>query len=129
MVLAYPFLPMGELSDESLAVMDRADTIIAPDFALAELTSVVWQWTRHRDLSGEVGHQILTASRELISFLAPSEPLWPRALDLAVEMEHSPYDTLFVALAEKIDTVLVTYDGKLIRTFPERAIRPAELLT
>jgi predicted nucleic acid-binding protein len=128
MVFAYAFLPVKEFATESLAALEQADSIIVPDFLLAELTSVVWQWIRHRDLPPELAYQVLEDSQHLAQLFVPAQTLWRRALALAVEVGHSPYDTLFLALAEGIETQLVTYDAKLLSAFPQVAVTPAQIL-
>jgi predicted nucleic acid-binding protein len=40
----------------------------------------------------------------------------------------SVHDTLFVELAFRTDLPLVTHDARLLRTWPDRCIRPAALL-
>ncbi len=50
------------------------------------------------------------------------------ALVLATEADHSPYDTLFAALAEREDTRVITYDERFRRAFPELTVSPAEFL-
>jgi predicted nucleic acid-binding protein len=50
--------------------------------------------------------------------------LWSSALVLATRHRHSPHDTLFVALAERLDCPLVTYDQRVLELFPQVAVTP-----
>lgn len=43
-------------------------------------------------------------------------------LELVRESDCSAYDCEFIALAIKLDTKLVTMDGKLLRAFPKHAV-------
>ena len=95
----------------------------------AELVNVVWQWNRSTPVSTQTGADILNDADLLVSSFVPADVLWERSLELAVRHDHAAYDTLFVALAELADTRLVTYDGKLLTSFPERAITPSTLLS
>jgi predicted nucleic acid-binding protein len=54
--------------------------------------------------------------------------LWASALTLAVKSQHSPYDTLFVAAAEREGTKLLTYNPRLRDSFPQTAIDPGDFL-
>jgi predicted nucleic acid-binding protein len=39
----------------------------------------------------------------------------------------SPYDTLFVALAQRQDLPLATFDKQVLKVFPNVAVRPKDL--
>lgn len=54
--------------------------------------------------------------------MIPCEQLWERALELAVQYNHSAYDTLFISAAELAETRLITFDKRLLRTFPELTV-------
>jgi predicted nucleic acid-binding protein len=54
-----------------------------------------------------------------VTGFAPIADLWETALDLGITHNHSPYDTLFVALALQQGTTVLTDDGALLRRFPE----------
>ncbi|MFH2010791.1 MAG: type II toxin-antitoxin system VapC family toxin [bacterium] len=127
MVLAYGLLGVEEFREEALEVLQRGD-IIAPDSLRAELANVVWQWVRSTPVSTQTGVDILSDADRLVSAFVPADVLWERALELAVRHDHPAYDTLFIALAELADARLVTYDAKLLTSFPERTITPSTLL-
>lgn len=55
--------------------------------------------------------------------------LWERALQMAVSVDHPPYDAIFAALAEREGTRVVTYDRRFRLAFPELTVSPAEFLT
>lgn len=40
----------------------------------------------------------------------------------------SSYDCEFISLAEDLDTKLITMDKQILRSFPERAIKPMDVL-
>jgi predicted nucleic acid-binding protein len=128
MVFAYALLGVPEFREESLAVLDVSPDILVPDSFRAELVNVVWLWVREKSLPLQVGIVVLRDADALVTQVVSSAALWERALALAVEANHSAYDTLFVALAESADTKLVTYDAKLQKSFPDRVLSPSELL-
>ncbi|MBA4114947.1 MAG: type II toxin-antitoxin system VapC family toxin [Rubrobacter sp.] len=47
------------------------------------------------------------------------DPLIPRAVEIAASSGAVIYDALFLALAEEMDTVMVTADGKLLKILEE----------
>lgn len=129
MVFAYALLGVPRFRDEALAVLTLVDDILVPDSFRAELVNVVWQWTRENQLTLEVGLDVLTDADSLIMYAAPADELWERALELSVAANHPAYDTLFVALAEREETSLITYDTKLRRKFQNQTIAPTDFLS
>lgn len=129
MVFAYALLGVPRFRDESLAVLTQVDDILVPDSFRAELVNVVWQWTRENHLTLEVGIDVLTDADSLITYAAPADELWERALELSIAANHPAYDTLFVALAEREETSLITYDTKLRRKFQNQTISPTDFLS
>ncbi len=128
MIFAYALLGVPRFRDEALSVLTHAGDILVPDFFRAELVNVVWQWTRENAIPLSIGLNVLTDADALITQAISADQLWERALELSVEANHPAYDTLFVALAEREDTELVTYDIKLRRKFQDRAISPTRFL-
>ncbi len=123
MVMVYAVLDVAEFGEESLAFLHGADAIAAPASVEAELLSVVWQWSL-RGVGREAASSAYFMASRLWDELIPVESLWPLALELAFENNHSPYDTLFVAAARLKRTRVVTYDKKLLTAFPEDTVSP-----
>ncbi len=128
MIFAYALLGVPRFRDEALLVLTNAGDILVPDCFRAEFVNVVWQWTRENAIPLNVGLDVLTDAYALITQPISEDQLWERALELSVEKNHPAYDTLFVALAEREDTELVSYDIKLRRKFPDRTISPTRFL-
>ncbi|MDT7043472.1 type II toxin-antitoxin system VapC family toxin [Candidatus Nitronereus thalassa] len=129
MVFAYALLGVPRFRDESLAVLTQVDSVLVPDSFRAELVNVVWQWIREHQQTLEVGMDVLTDADALITYAAPADELWERALELSVEANHPAYDTLCVALAERENTGLITYDTKLRKKFQNQTISPSDFLS
>ena len=51
--------------------------------------------------------------------------LWRGALARALNSNVAAYDTLFVELAVREHTPLVTFDAKLLAAFPDVSVRPS----
>ncbi|MGH6741230.1 MAG: type II toxin-antitoxin system VapC family toxin [Bradyrhizobium sp.] len=101
-------------SEEAEAVLSAADPIIAPDLVLAEIASA---------LAKKVGAKILRKAQVMSAIadapryfdrLIPMAELAARATELAIEFRHPVYDCIYVALAERENTMLVTADRRLI---------------
>lgn len=118
MVLTYALLGVTEFHHDSMAALRKAEEIWAPDLLRAELLNALWQWTRAKKVSPEVAGDLFENCSALVSF-ASTEGLQEAAFRLAVDRDHSPYDTLFVALAIAREEKLLTYDRGLLEKFPE----------
>ncbi len=123
-VLAYALLNVTEYRAAAADALERTDTVHVPDVALSELANVAWQWATTRGLPAAQAHDALDLAEALITHVTPAAELWHPALDLALATGTTVYDTLFIALAVVRDEPLLTFDARLLRTFPEIAQRP-----
>ena len=93
------------------------------------MANVLWQCVRANHLVPEAALAMLDDAEALISRFVSSDQLCDQALLLALERDHPVYDTLFVALARTRQTVVVTYDQRLRRAFPEYVQPVSEFLS
>ncbi|HEX4954215.1 MAG TPA: type II toxin-antitoxin system VapC family toxin [Thermoanaerobaculia bacterium] len=119
MVLAYALLGEAELHAPAVEALKRAPELLAPESLRAELTNVIWLWIRHRGVDTAAGLAALRDAEALITEFVPLGQLWEEALELAVERDHSPYDTIFVVLARRRGMKVLTHDRPLADRFPE----------
>ena len=119
MVLAYALIGGAEWHDRATAALAEADELLAPDSLRAELVNVLWQWVRHRKVEPQAALEMLQEAEALIGEFVSTGALWEAALVLSFERDHSPYNTLFVALAAQRGTRVLTSDASLLRRFPE----------
>jgi predicted nucleic acid-binding protein len=127
MVMAYALLGVSEYEEESLEALRKADALYAPATIEAELLNVLWQYSKRGVVSHKAA-QLYEHSHSMWTRLIPMERIWPEALALAFENEHSPYDTLFVAAARLYSTLVITYDQKLLTVFPKDTIKVSDYL-
>lgn len=119
MVLAYALIGEADLHERAVAVFESGDELLAPESLRSELVNTLWQWVRLRAMPVESALRKLRQAEALIGEFVPVGDLWEAALELSVEADHSPYDTLFVALAQQRATRVLTHDQGLLRRFPE----------
>jgi len=118
MVFAYALLGVEGFCQSALKALDSVDLVEVPDSFRAEMVNVVWKWMGAKGLSLDLGLEILRDAEGLIDRVIPTEQLWERALELAIQYNHPAYDTLFIAAAELAETRVVTFDRKLLKRFP-----------
>jgi predicted nucleic acid-binding protein len=127
MVIAYAILGVPDYEEESLEALRKADTLYAPASIEAELLNVLWQYSK-LGVTNYESARLYDFSHNILTGLIPLEKIWADALNLAIEHEHSPYDTLFVASARLYNTLVITYDKKMLTLFPEYTIKVRDSL-
>jgi len=127
-IIAYYILKTEPYYKDVSKLFSKRIDFIAPESWKAEFVNVIWLAIRNKNIALDDGIKRLMYADGLIKESYPISTLWSRALILAEEKNHSPYDTLFIALAEKEKTKIVTIDKKLINKFPQIAVSPKKLL-
>jgi predicted nucleic acid-binding protein len=119
-VLAYLYLP-GDYTAHAEALLKQDPQWAAPLLWRSEFRNILAGYIRRKTLTFD---QALGLQNEAESLLAGSEfEVDSRAvLELVQGSDCSAYDCEFIALATKLETKLVTMDGKLLRAFPKRAV-------
>ena len=103
-----------EHSNRAATLLD-CEQLHAPDHWLAETVNAVWARVFRGELDADDAAeraQVLTRA-PIIGATLPG--LMPRAFEIATARSVTIYDSLYVALAEKLGLPLVTADRKLVR--------------
>ena len=127
-VAAYHLLGVEEHRDVLSRLFLSDLEFVAPESLRAEILNVLWLAIRSGALTLEEAAVRLDSVDHMLTRSVPIAHLWVSALTLAVRSDHSPYDTLFVAAAEREGLMLLTYDRRLQDAFPSRAIDPGAFL-
>lgn len=124
MILVYSVVrsPWSELCRQ---LRDRAPKWCAPRYAEIELLNALWKHLRRGDFSLEDAGERYWAASALIGQSFDVDP--EVALRIAAANRCSVYDARFVALADKLNVPLATYDGRILAKF-ERAVTPEQIL-
>jgi len=93
-------------------LLDGDVALYAPDLIAPEFGNTVWKKVRRRELSIDEAEEILDAFTKLPLETHRSAALLTAALALAVDLDRSVYDCLYLATAVAEDCVLVTADAK-----------------
>ncbi len=119
-VLAYLYLP-SEHTAAAESLLERDPEWAAPILWRSEFRNILAGYLRRKSLTFD---QACNLQREAESLLEGMEFEVDSlsVLQLVRDSDCSAYDCEFVALATRLDTRLVTMDGKLLRLFPHRAI-------
>jgi predicted nucleic acid-binding protein len=101
------------LSAEAVSLQARGNPLHAPDFLDVELAAIAWKKIR-RDGLPRVDADFIVAQLPALPLTRhPTGPLVTLAFDLADRTNRTVYDCIYLALAVRIDGVMVTADQKL----------------
>jgi len=93
----------------------RHHRLLAPDLLVPECANILWKKVRRKELSSnEAGLAARLLARADIE-LEPTRPLFERAVELAIALDHPAYDCTYLALAEVHGCDFVTADETLSR--------------
>jgi predicted nucleic acid-binding protein len=85
----------------------------------AEAANVVWKRSRRGDLDREDASEIAAQMLRLSLQTRPSADLLPDALELALRFDRTVYDSLYVALAVKTKSVVISSDQRLVHALAD----------
>ena len=119
-VLAYLYLP-GEYTPAAERLLQRDPKWAVPLLWRSEFRNILAGYIRRKTLTFD---QTLALQSEAESLLSGSEfEVDSQAvLELVRDSDCSAYDCEFMALAIRLNTTVVTMDGKLLRAFPPLAV-------
>ena len=108
------------LSDAANRLRDGEDEFLAPDLLLVEVANALWKKMKTEEISAREADGALNLVGQSGIDLHPTGPLLPRAMEVARRLDHPVYDCVYLALAEREQTALVTADQRLLRRLSSR---------
>jgi predicted nucleic acid-binding protein len=127
-VVAYLLLGTDRFVEEARGFITALDEAWAPALWEAELANALWMAVRHKVLPLDEAAKRLTLAAGLGIQTVPNRTLWQAALVRARDSKVAVYDTLFVELAVREHAPLATFDGAVLKAFPNIAVRPGSLI-
>jgi len=86
--------------------------LLAPNLLWAEVGNTLWKRYRRKESSLQEVRRMLADMRRLPVATFTHWPLLPSAFDLAVSLDQTVYDCLYLALAEDRASVMITADRR-----------------
>lgn len=126
-VVAYFLLRTPKFVAEAREFWNRADELLAPAVWEAEIANVVWMATRAKVVAASEATAKLALAARLGILSVNNRTLWHGALTRSIGSGVAVYDTLFVELAEREGIPMVTFDEKILKSYPKIAKRPRDL--
>lgn len=112
--VAVKWLIEEEGSAAAIALLGRED-LSAPMLLHSEVANAIWKKARRGEFSDDPELALLPEHLADVVRTHDETPMIGRALALAMELDHPVYDCVYLALAEALDTDLVTADTRFLR--------------
>jgi predicted nucleic acid-binding protein len=105
-----------EHADAARALLASQRALHAPDLIVAEVANIIWKRHARSEIDEAEGQQLLSDFLVLDFQIASAADLAAPALELAMRIARTAYDCLYLALAIKTGSPLVTKDQRLVNT-------------
>jgi predicted nucleic acid-binding protein len=113
--VAVKWFTVEVLHEEARALLTGSEPLLAPDILATEFANAMWDKARRDEIDeADAVRAVAAVCGRGQPQLHPSTPLVSRAFDLARTLDHPVYDCVYIALAEALDTVLVTADRRFV---------------
>ncbi|RLC88334.1 MAG: twitching motility protein PilT [Chloroflexi bacterium] len=96
---------------------DPPSRFYVPDLFFIECTNILWKYVRRFNYPADAARQDVADLAQLPLRAVSSAALVDKALALAIQHGSTAYDSVYVALAERLSAPLVTADEALVRRF------------
>jgi predicted nucleic acid-binding protein len=126
-VVGYHLLRTAPFAEEVRHLAEQNPDWIAPPLLHNELRNLLTLQHRERGLPLREAKKLAGQAESLFEnalFEVTSEAIF----DLVAQSTLSAYDCEYVALAQRVNTPLVTYDTDILDDFPATAYEPSDLL-
>ena len=110
--VAIKWLVEEDGSDDAAELMRLP--LSAPDLWIAECVNALWKKVARRELTRDEARAAARAVQASGVTLEPTQSLAVDMLELAVRLDHPAYDCAYLALARRLNKVLVTTDQRLL---------------
>jgi len=102
-------------SDAARRLLAYRHDYVAPDLLFAETANTIWKKVRRGELSPGNGERLVRDVDRVAVETVPCRALAAEACALAIAVGHTVYDAMYLALAVRLDTRMITADESLAR--------------
>jgi predicted nucleic acid-binding protein len=117
------FLPEVH-AEAALRLLRSSHILLAPDLLYAEFTNILWKRIRRGEMAEVEAGTILQTLGILPLEIHSSWPLVLPALEIACRTDRAAYDSLYLALAVREQSVMVTADLKFYNVIHASTLSP-----
>jgi predicted nucleic acid-binding protein len=103
-------------SEAAHRLLSARHQFLAPDLLFPEIGNAIWKKVRRGELTPEDGRTLVADLASVAVETVSTRGLMSEAHALAVTTGVTVYDAMYLALAVRLETALITADDKLRRT-------------
>ena len=100
-------------SDAARQLLEHSHQYFAPDLLFAETANIVWKKVRLGELEAQQGEHLVKDIEKIAVETIPCRALAQDAYALATATNRTVYDAMYLALAVRLDTRMITADERL----------------
>jgi predicted nucleic acid-binding protein len=100
-------------SDAARRLLVLPHEYVAPDLLFAETANTIWKKIRRKELTAEAGYQLVADIGQIAVETVSCRVLVEDAHALATATGRTVYDSMYVALAVRLNTRTITADDRL----------------
>ena len=86
--------------------------LVVPEFCRLECTNVLWKQVRFQGMPADVAEGLLVQLIALPLTVMAIQHLMPRSLQIGLRYELASYDSIYIAIAERLNCELITIDRR-----------------
>ena len=101
-------------ADSEQAISLHRFELLSPELLFSECANALWKAAQRGRRPPIVGLQKTDALDRVPMTIVPARSLAKRALEIAIDLSHPAYDTLYLALAESYAARVVASDARLL---------------
>ena len=103
-----------EFAEAAAALLASDRPLQAPDLVIAEVANVIWKRQRRNEIDDTEAAGLLADFRMLPLRITSASELIESAFELALRTGRTVYDCLYLALAVKTRSIMVSADKRLV---------------
>ena len=101
------------LRDEARQLIVQGHSLHAPDFIAVEVANIVWKKALRKEIDEQQATAIVAASLAGAPVRHSAADFIGRGTEIALDLGHPVYDCIYIACAEKLESIFVTADTRL----------------
>ena len=86
--------------------------LLVPEFCRLECTNVLWKQVRFQGMPADVAEGLLVQLIALPLTVMAIQHLMPQSLQIGLRYELAIYDSIYIAMAERLNCELITIDRR-----------------